>query len=62
MWRKRCLQKISSKQASEEELATFTKELIDETFKMCTQAVMDFQKAEFNQLKSEILLLKGDSD
>ena len=36
------LDKISNQQATEEELASQIKELVDSTFKEYTQAVMDF--------------------
>ncbi len=52
--KKSILEKISNQQASEEELAASIKELIDDTFKTYTQAVIDFQKSEFTQMKSEI--------
>ena len=49
--KKTLLEKISNNQASEEELAVSIKELIDDTFKSFTQAVIDFQRSEFNQMK-----------
>ncbi len=36
------LEKISNQQASEEELATQIKDLVDNTFKEYTKAVLDF--------------------
>jgi Asp-tRNA(Asn)/Glu-tRNA(Gln) amidotransferase B subunit len=50
--KKTILEKITNQQASEEELAASIKELIDETFKNNTQAVLDFQKSEFDKMKS----------
>jgi hypothetical protein len=38
------LEKISNQQASEEELANEIKELVDNTFRDYTVAMMDFQK------------------
>ncbi len=49
--KKTLLEKISNQQASEEELAASIKELIDDTFKTYTKAVVDFQKSEFSQMK-----------
>jgi hypothetical protein len=44
--KKTLLEKISNQQATEEELAAQIKELVDNTFKEYTQAVMDFQKSQ----------------